>query len=191
MWDPGAPAADDPLRQGDLLDGLPIVGRQSGEPDDGQLTLRAEAKTYIVMSHCCTIENHGVVALARVQTLRVPDPPTLFVESLRVRLPVDPAAGVNVPTNYFLLDPYPQQVPDGRVKVANFLETRIVDQGSDHSWLTKHRVARMTVLGRRDLRSRLALFWARATEEDEQVLAASGQPLLVAPYTEAAAEEQA
>lgn len=187
MWEADQPSSSASLRQGDLLLDVPIVAQQTDAPPGESLSLRVERKNFVVVSQCCTTENHGVVSLARVQTMRASGISPRFLESLQVRPPVPRESGITIATNYFLLDPYPLAVEPGRLKVANFLDIRTVLADPAAGWLTSRRAASMSVTGRRDLRSRLGLFWARPTQEDEAALLEAGEPLHVEPYSGARA----
>jgi len=178
VWEADPPEVASGLRQGDLLLQLPVAKQQTGEALEATITLDVETKDFVVVGQCCTVQNNKVVALAPLQTMREDKQGAELLAGLRLRPPVP--RGVTLPVNYFLLENHSSlAVPDGRLKVVSLLGARIVHAGPDPMWLQRRRVARMTVRGRRDLRSRLLLHWARPTDDDEAYLALVDEPVFL------------
>lgn len=180
MWTTTTPATAEPLRQGDLLADLILprfqlplsYARPPGrEPRQGDsIVLPApRARSFLVVSQCCTIENDQVYALAPVRST----PP--LASELRQAYEIDaPRAGAAYVYSAHALAPLAQYLENhnGRLNVASFLE--IQSYSGDDQGLRAARVASMTPEGRRLLRIRLAFFWGRPEAEDERSLVAAG-----------------
>jgi len=180
MWMTTTPEVAEPLRQGDLLVDLVLprfqlplnYARPSGrEPRQGDyIVLPApRARSFLVVSQCCTIENDHVYALASIRST-----PPLTSEGKQVYETGTPQAGAAYVYAAHALAPLERYLEnrDGRLNVASFLE--IQSYTGDDQELRAARVASMTPEGRRLLRIRLAFFWGRPEAEDEKALAAAG-----------------
>lgn len=154
-----------------MLVGLPF-------PRAGQLQLTPNGFTgpvdvgitAVVLDHCCTIEQHHVVILARVKNQGVNE---RMMESLRN---VDPSIGPYARYMH-LLEPHASLPPkSGKQKVINLLDrVHLSGSGFDaFEWLRQKRTARITVVARGQLRQKLAVHFGRAEEGDLELLSADG-----------------
>lgn len=178
MADP--PGLEDDLRQGDLLSPmhlpqlkLPLaITRTDQRPVDSDdlVVLKLQPRRYyLVVSQCCAVQSDKIVAIAPVrptkalagaelipyQTERPPlnegDPPYVYAVH-----PIVPHEG------------HPEPPRSGGLLVADFL--KIQTFSGDISELQHARIARMTPESRRALRIRIAAFWGRPEDEDENIL---------------------
>lgn len=188
MWLDEVVDPDDDLRQGDLIQGfyapklkLPLTmtvtgGQVPGENDFAMAKLGRQ-KYLLVVSQCCTLENDRVVSVAPVESSK-PLSPELREVYANPKLPQDDG-DLGYMYSAHLIESYsgehPPPLDGGRVNIANFLS--IQTYSGDISELQARRVARMTVLARRDLRRKLAAFWGRAEAEDRKALEDLREPL--------------
>jgi hypothetical protein len=184
MWRPDLPDKTELLRQGDLLDGfyppkltLPFSYARSPEdlPRPGQPIVLSADKMgkYLVVSQCCTIEQRGVVALARVS--KVSAKTTEQLDALALEEPSrDP--NTNYSFNMHPLDPVEGYLENsiGVLHAADL--TTIQTYSKQVVDLQNMRVAAMTPAGRRRLRIRLQFFWGRVEAEDESWFREKGLP---------------
>jgi hypothetical protein len=174
MWLPDPPDTSEALRQGDLVQGillptlrLPLVfGRPASRaPQDRDTALlTSRQRDFVVVSQCCTIENHRVVALAPIKST-----PPMSPEERAVYREADFSligAEDRYVFNAHILDPIEKVLEEqgGRAKIADF--TQIVTCTGDDSDLRAGRTAQMSPAGRRLLRMRLSVFWGRVEAED-------------------------
>jgi hypothetical protein len=178
VWDEEAPAEDDPLRQGDLLDGVvfPMLKQPVQvvriEGSEGVL-VPAKRKLGLVVSQCCDNEAGDYVAVAQVQTRG-----GLTAEQLEALYSYDPAPGAyeGYTIDAFLLEPFGDVLAPGKnVFVAELMRTAVF-WGEDCAALRELRRARMTPTSRRHLRLNLSALWGRVEQEDEAALTAEGIP---------------
>jgi hypothetical protein len=174
MWLSDPPDSSEALRQGDLLQDLllptlrlPITfGHPAGRaPQDGDTALLpSKERNFLIVSQCCTIENHHVAALAPIRSTppMSPEERAIYSEADFSLIGADDKFVFNVHT----LDPIEKALEEvgGRAKVADL--TQIVTCTGDDSILRAKRVARMSPAGRRLLRMRLSVFWGRVEAED-------------------------
>jgi hypothetical protein len=174
MWLPDPPDTSETLRQGDLVQNillptlrLPLVfGHQAGRaPQDGDPALvPSKLRDFLVVSQCCTIENHHVVALAPIRwTARMsPEERAVYSEADFSLIGTEDKYVYNA----HILAPIERILEEqgGRAKIADF--TQIVTCTGDDSELRAGRTARMSPAGRRLLRMRLSVFWGRVEAED-------------------------
>jgi hypothetical protein len=192
MWLPTCPEKSAALRQGDFLYGLvlprltwPLSYARPPEStiQKNQMVLLPAAKPYgyLVVSQCCTIENQTVAALAEVRSTK-----PLSESELRDyereepvyepddATPADDGSLEDTDSGYVFnahaLGPFEEYFPrvGGRIYIADFVTTQTYS--GDIRDFQEARVAAMSPAGRRLLRIRLALFWGRAEDEDEQWL---------------------
>ncbi len=175
MWQEDPPDVGLELRQGDLICDVPLV-LQEGEPQVTErqtVELPVEYGDVIVVAQCCTIEQKRLVALAPLKTIRVGKQRPDRLASLMQTEP-DPASGGKFPMHELLLEPHAaMRLTGDRRKIADLLEARIF-RSPETEWLRRRRTARMTAEGRRLVRIKLGLHWARATDEDEEILTRLG-----------------
>lgn len=176
MWLSEAPAEALNLRQGDLLQDVPFP-TLADEPSiaQGVVALPARVRDALVVSQCCTIENQRSVALAPLLTMDRRKQREDHLSRLQQQEP--PADGGAFLARLLLLEPVAGlDAKDHHLKVADL--TKIVTfTGGEHAWLQARRIARMSAVGRRRLRIRLAAFWTRVEADDEEELLALGLPL--------------
>jgi len=125
--------------------------------------LQANQRDFLVVSQCCTIENHHVAALAPIRWT----PPLTDEERATYKQADFSVIGNDKYVfNAHMLDPIQNVMEEqgGKGKVADF--TKIVTYIGDDSELRAKRVARMSPAGRRLLRMRLSGFWARVEADD-------------------------
>jgi hypothetical protein len=104
VWATRLPAAEQNLRQGDLLLDVPFPERHSITLTDEGLQAAVRPSAVLVISHCCTIEQRRSVTLARiVSNAAMPDDHP-FLRALRN---VDPNVGDEYTHYSHLLAPHP------------------------------------------------------------------------------------
>jgi len=172
---PECPDPEEELRQGDLLahvrlpkvklplDILSAEGKKPGSTANALLP--ATVRSYLVVSQCCTIENHGAVAVAPVVSTK-----PLNDGEEAPYLADHPPGPADAPTGYVFnahaLEPVDGTLPERQRQlwIADLTQTISVD--GDRAILQAARVARMTTVARLALRTRLASFWGRAVADD-------------------------
>lgn len=187
MWLPTCPGGDEELRQGDLLADLRLLKVKlplklvttdgAGPSDTADAILPTKRRHFLVVSQCCTIENHGSVALAPViSTQRLRDGEEAPYLADHPPGPDEPSTGYVF--NAHALEPVlgALQARPGHLWIADLTQTISVD--GVRSPLQDARVARMNTLGRAVLRRRLAAFWGRGVAEDLRELSSDGPPAL-------------
>ncbi len=190
MWKTEHPDPEEDLRQGDLLGPLTapkleIPFRTLKYPNDsddqGDAVFSVQLRHVLVVSHCCNVEQGDHVALAPIQStapLAAEDKPAYFDEPSE--------DGVYV-VRVHALDEIDGVIGhDGdRLKVANL--ERIMSLRMDVEHAKSLRIASMTPEGRRLLRIRLGMFWARAEPSDVEKLKSLGLPPGPHPLSESSA----
>ena len=172
MWLSVAPSPDEELRQGDLLTGIvfPKAGTVQFEPE-GVVGEVDDAVAAVVLDHCCTVEQHHVVLLARVQSMKVSE------RMMQGLTNVEPSSPGPYARYAHLLAPHEAiPVKTGKNKVINLLDRAQLLGGGfeDFAWLRGARKARMTTIARAHLRLKLAVHFGRAEDEDLAMLMAEG-----------------
>jgi hypothetical protein len=181
MWEETAPNVVDDLRQGDLLakmflprTRLPLsIARPPGvEPSENQHALiqLGRPRYFLVVSQCCTVENDKVAAIAPIKSTAV-----LHEDVYDAHFSSTPPQSDEQPGYVFAahaIEPFlalhPPPVFGSRLLVADFLE--IHTYSGNLTVFQEQRIARMTPVARRDLRSRLMAFWGRAEDGDKEAL---------------------
>lgn len=173
MWD--EKFSSDEIRQGDLLKAVfvpklkvpfPVLHEPGSVPGDSSpAQFPVAQRTVLVVSQCCTIENGSRIAVAPVRST----PPISSDEERQQYQAVTEASlpsGRNFVFNLHLLDEVDGVLTagSGRGLAAALDETQTFE--AQPGYLNDFVVARMTPHGRRDLRRRLALFWARTEQSD-------------------------
>ena len=179
MWVDPTPSSDVEVRQGDLIGPMAFPKLEipfqvvrlpgSGDVEEGTpAVFQSQVKFFLVVGHCCVIEQGEYVALAPLRST----PP--LSEEARAPYFSDPEEGDEYVFRAHALDPIDGVVdPEGgRLIVADF--ERIASFRMSDQVVREKRVAAMTVEGRLRLRTRLGLFWARPAPEDIAPLEALG-----------------
>lgn len=179
MWLPSPPALDQELRQGDLLVGIPFPKASTVKLSGAGLAAEvADSVSAVVLDHCCNIEQHHVVLLARVQSMAVSE---RMLEGLKN---VDPSRpGPYARYAHLLGEHASLPAKKGKHKVINLLD-RVQLNGSgkdDFAWLREARAGRMSTIARAHLRLKLATHFGRAEDEDSALLMAEGLDLFGRP----------
>jgi len=127
------------------------------------ILLPAKRRDFLVVSQCCTIENHRVAALAPIKWIsRLTDEDRAAYKQADFSVIGDDKYVFNA----HILDPIQGVMEEqgGKAKVADL--TKIVTYTGDDSELRARRAARMSTDGRRLLRMRLSGFWSRVEADD-------------------------
>jgi hypothetical protein len=186
VWETGDVPADDPLRQGDLLDGVlfPTLKHPlqvvSIDATNGVLAPVRE-KWGVVVSHCCDNEPGEYVAIAQVQTAGnlTPDQEAAL---LNYEPPPDHVSGYVFED--FRLEPIEGVLdPKPRMHWVAKLTRTVTMWGEECKHLTALRRRRMTPQARRHLRLNLMLLWGRTEESDRRALEELGIPPDFRPIT--------
>ncbi len=180
MWEPTPPTPDADLRQGDLLGPLHAprleipfrVTKYPNASDDGADAVFGmnQSRHHLVVSHCCTMEQGKYIAVAPVvstPSVGEDERPAYFGE---------PTEGGKYVIKVHALEELEDVITysDHRLRAADL--ERIMSVRLEVSEAKSLRVAAMTPEGRRLLRIRLGLFWARPEESDVVELASRGLP---------------
>lgn len=206
MWLPVCPEKSAGLRQGDFLYGL-VLPRlvwplSYARPPEGAIAKNqtvllsaTQPYGYLVVSQCCTIENQTVAALAEVKSTKPLSDQELSdyereepIYEPENEAQTDEAVPENLNSGYVFnahaLAPFGQYLmrTGRRVYIADF--TTIQTYSGTIKDFQEARVAAMDPIGRRSLRIRLALFWGRVEDEDEQWLTERGIPVGARPPIE-------
>jgi hypothetical protein len=182
MWLPSPPGEGETLRQGDLLRGLllpklSVPLNYARGPDDPVMpehpvvVQQMKPSDFLVVSQCCTIEQSGVVALAPIRSTPPlkPDEKTAYHKD-------EPDSGISgyVIAHHRIDGVADLQPKDGRLQIADL--TLIQTYQGKVADFQRARRAAMTPAGRRLLRIRLGLFWARVEQEDLKWFEAQSLP---------------
>jgi hypothetical protein len=188
VWD-DPPDADDSLRQGDLLINVPFpalpvplqtTAAVARREEDIQAIVNVRHRTALVVSHCCS-SNDEYVALAPVTPKRI----NPLQEAALLAEEPPQGAGLDISgydVAHFRLLSLENVLDDidPGFHVADL--TRILSFSGGCANLIALRRGRLTPLGRRLLRIKLALFWGRAEQGDAEALEAQGVPPGLTPY---------
>lgn len=170
-------SVQDDLRQGDLVSLAPMPTWPAAlldEPTQTQATVNLKWRHAVVVSQCCTIEQHRFVQLACVREIRQSDSDREAYHALRSTWP--PAAGQPYHGYFHALEAHPSLVAKKQDHLFVIDLTRqviLTDALADR--LATRRVARMTAESRRHLRFRLMYFYGRTEPDDAQELDSIGQ----------------
>ncbi|NMO50919.1 hypothetical protein HH310_06900 [Actinoplanes sp. TBRC 11911] len=185
MWLEVAPEKTATLRQGDLLAGLCLpklswplhYARGPEEPPaaDQPVVLQSIKQSYyIVVSQCCTIEQRGVLSLARVSRISARSDEER--QALALEVPSKVEGGPKYSFNSHPLAALPGHLEENEYSVHAADFTTIQTYASRVTELQDKRVAGMTPSGRRLLRIRLQFFWGRVEAEDLAWFESQGLP---------------
>jgi hypothetical protein len=183
VWDSAVPAQDDPLRQGDLLTGIPF-------PRRGTLTLTAEemraavypSRSAVVLDQCCTVEQQHTVLLGRVGEVRRLPAGHKLAQALEA---THPEAGKPYAKYMHRLDELDPHLPwkANKVWVIELTERVSVaaKTGEDLAWMRSLRSARVTTVARALLRAKLLFHFSETATEDTEALVKLGYDNLGRP----------
>lgn len=186
MWEQAKPDRTDLLRQGDLIVGVPFPKRGTvlllGTGLSGSVRPNRKA---VVLDQCCTVENRLTVLLGLVGSTAPLAEGHQFLRALRS----DDASAGSVYAYYeHLLSPH-QALPTKTDShpIIMLLErlSLAFKELSGMRELQDQRVARMTPLGRAQLRAKLAAHFANPEAEDGRWLQANGYDMMGRSSTEA------
>jgi hypothetical protein len=177
VWAPGPVDVEEPLRQGDLIQGfflprlrmpIPVVAEPGIElPRTVQMQVEARRGFALVVSQCCSAENSELVALANVRPQRVPDERTRRA-LLATQPPEEPEDGdYGYVYGLFRLAPILGLLDESESLCSVADLNHIQSFGGNLREIRAKRVVRMTPEGREFLRTKLTFFWARPEAEDE------------------------
>lgn len=174
VWEEGVPDPEELLRQGDLISEVPFPVLKAS-PDIKDTWSQVKWKRYpgVVVSQCCTTQQRRVAEIAAVVRTAPLSPEHGVVKGLTSGWPATEGA---VFYDGMLLEPVGgvvAEVEGGRYPHVAF-RTRVTFT-DDLAWLQQVRVARMTPVGRRNLRLRLGAWYARTEEQDAIELDGSGE----------------
>ena len=177
IWARDTPQPEDLLRQGDLILNVPfpvLKVEPEIDPNHNTAVVRMIRRPAIVVSQCCTTQNRSVAELAAVVRTGKISADSPMVRGL---MQPYPAKSGQVFYDGMWLEPLGSVVPgeraEGRYHHISFAH-RVTFNG-DLTWLQIKRAARMTPVGRRDLRMRLGAWYSRVEAEDEKLLKHAGE----------------
>lgn len=171
MWLAEPVEPDDDLRQGDLLVDVPFPPPHSVLLTASGLTAPVEPAPVLALGHCCAVESHHCLVLARV----VPTHALLETDPKLRALRNVGNPKVKGYARYAHLLATHQSLPIleadryWTVDLREQLHIRYPDKAGSQ-WLRDSRVARMTVVARAELRLRLAVLAGRVEDGDRDVL---------------------
>ena len=184
MWEPTPPSQDEPLNQGDLISSLPFPKLLL--PLTTQLIHQAPAGTIeyierpgLVVTQCCVLDkdqtDHVSIAPVRPEgNLQPHQRAALLAENPPESEQNEAAEEAFYVYDAVRLEAVGKLIPDApdRLTIADLKQ--ITSFCGDWEELKRLRSAKMTPLGRRTLRIKLARYFGRSTDEDAEALALLG-----------------
>jgi hypothetical protein len=184
VWEPGFPSPSEPLNQGDLISGLlfpklalPLSTLSIRQAPVGMI--ECFERPGIIVTQCCVLDksqtDHVSIAPVRpegglkshqVAALMADNPPEDDLNE---------AEGEAVYTyDAFRLEPTGDLKRDAHDRLTIADLKQITSFCGDWEELKRRRTAKMTPVGRRNLRIKLARYFGRSTDEDRDALANLG-----------------
>lgn len=184
MWEPGSPSQSEPLNQGDLIFGLffpklalPLSITSIRQAPVG--IIECFERPGIIVTQCCVLDkkqtDHVSIAPVRAEGGLKPHQVAALMADNPPEGELDEGEAEAVYTyDAFRLEPIGDLKQDANDRLTIVDLKQITSFCGDWEELKRRRTAKMTPVGRRNLRIKLARYFGRSTDEDRDALANLG-----------------